>query len=37
MMMDAFGWTPEQFWEATPHEVWACIDAREETTKTLRR
>jgi hypothetical protein len=32
-MMSAFGWSADQYWEATPHEVWACIEAREEANK----
>jgi hypothetical protein len=36
-MMDAFGWSADQFWDATPHEVWACIEAREEANKQIRR
>jgi hypothetical protein len=23
----------DQFWDATPHEAWACIEAREEANK----
>jgi hypothetical protein len=29
--MDAFGWSAEQFWRATPHEWWAVIEARRAT------
>jgi hypothetical protein len=36
-MMDSFDWSADQFWKATPHEVWACIEAREEANKNLRR
>jgi hypothetical protein len=36
-MMDSFDWSADQFWKATPHEVWACIEAREEASKNLRR
>ncbi len=32
-MMSAFGWSADQFWAATPHEVWACIEAREDVVK----
>jgi hypothetical protein len=35
--MDAFGWSADQFWDSTPHETWACIDAREEANKQLQR
>jgi len=31
--MDGFGWSAEQFWESTPHELWAMIDARREANK----
>jgi hypothetical protein len=33
VMMSAFGWSPDHFWNATPHETWACIEARQEATK----
>ncbi|MBD8641138.1 phage tail assembly chaperone [Sphingomonas aerolata] len=26
--LDAFGWSADQFWSATPHELWSMIDAR---------
>lgn len=29
IMMEAFGWSADQFWAATPHEMWAVIEARE--------
>jgi hypothetical protein len=29
VMMDAFGWTADQYWRATPHEAWALIEARQ--------
>lgn len=32
-MMDSFGWSAEQYWQATPHEAWTCIDARIEANK----
>jgi hypothetical protein len=32
-MQDAFGWPPDQFWNATPHEVWDTIAARKEANK----
>ncbi|MBN3556888.1 phage tail assembly chaperone [Sphingomonas yabuuchiae] len=28
LALDAFGWSPDQFWSATPHEFWAVVDAR---------
>jgi hypothetical protein len=28
-MAEAFGWTAEQFWQSTAHEVWAVIEARQ--------
>jgi len=28
-MLEAFGWSADQFWRATPHEVWAAIEARQ--------
>ena len=31
--MDAFGWTADQYWSATPHEYWAMVDARLEASK----
>jgi hypothetical protein len=37
VMMDAFGWTAQQFWDATAHEAWACIESREEATKAIKR
>lgn len=33
IMMDAFGWSAEQFWKATSHEAWALIEARQEANK----
>lgn len=24
------GWRPAEFWAATPHEFWACIEGWEE-------
>lgn len=32
-MMDAFGWSADQFWSATPHELWACVEARQAANK----
>jgi hypothetical protein len=29
----SFGWTVDQFWTATPHELWAMIEARIEANK----
>lgn len=34
--MDAFGWTADQFWDATPHEIWACIGARQDANKAMK-
>ena len=31
--LDAFGWSADQFWWATPHEFWSMIDARVEANK----
>lgn len=31
--MDAFSWSPETFWRATPHEFWAMVEARREANK----
>jgi hypothetical protein len=31
--LDAFGWFPETFWAATPHEFWAMVDARIDANK----
>lgn len=33
--LDAFGWSAEQFWQATPHEFWAMIDARQEANRRI--
>jgi hypothetical protein len=33
LMMDAFGWSADQFWAATAHEVWAVIEARQIANK----
>lgn len=35
--MDAFGWSADQFWEATPHEYWAMVDARIAANDRLNR
>jgi hypothetical protein len=32
-MMQAFGWAADQFWDATPHEIWACIESRQEANR----
>jgi hypothetical protein len=29
LMMDAFGWSADQYWAATMHEVWSVIEARK--------
>lgn len=36
VMMEAFGWTADQFWSATPHEAWALIEARQAANKANR-
>ncbi|MBB4152901.1 hypothetical protein GGQ80_000789 [Sphingomonas jinjuensis] len=36
VMMDAFGWTAEQYWTATSHEIWALVEAREAANKRQR-
>jgi hypothetical protein len=33
IMMDAFGWTADQYWAATSHEIWAVIEAREDANR----
>lgn len=33
LALDSFGWSADQFWRATPHEIWAMIDARVEANK----
>ncbi|WP_439539671.1 phage tail assembly chaperone [Sphingomonas sp.] len=33
--MDAFHWSPDQFWNATPHELWAMVEARQEAVKAV--
>jgi hypothetical protein len=30
---DAFGWSADQWWNATPHEWWSMVDARREANK----
>lgn len=30
------GWTPEAFWRATPHELWAAFDYRAERAEAER-
>ncbi|HWU03173.1 MAG TPA: phage tail assembly chaperone [Novosphingobium sp.] len=35
VMMDAFGWSADQFWKATPHEIWAMIEARQRANARL--
>lgn len=30
---DAFGWSVNQFWDATPHEFWSMVEARQEANK----
>lgn len=25
---DTFGWSADEFWQSTPHEFWALVDAR---------
>jgi len=29
-MMNAFGWSADQYWASTSHEQWAVIEARRE-------
>jgi hypothetical protein len=29
LMMDAFGWSADEYWHATAHEAWALIEARQ--------
>jgi hypothetical protein len=31
--LDAFGWSADAFWAATPHEWWSMIEARETANK----
>jgi hypothetical protein len=33
LALDTFRWSAEQFWNATPHEFWAMVDARVEANK----
>jgi hypothetical protein len=33
LMMEAFGWSPDQYWASTSHEIWALIEARIEANK----
>lgn len=33
VMMDAFGWSAEDYWRSTSHEMWAMIEARREANK----
>ncbi|REF69650.1 phage tail assembly chaperone [Paracoccus versutus] len=30
------GWTPSEFWAATPRELWAAIEAAEEEAKAIK-
>jgi hypothetical protein len=30
VMGAAFNWTPDQFWQSTPHECWAVIEQHQE-------
>jgi len=34
---EAFGWSAEQFWQATPHEFWSMIEARERAIEAQRK
>jgi hypothetical protein len=31
--LDAFGWSADQFWDATPHEFFAMVEARTAANK----
>lgn len=31
--LDSFGWSADQFWSATPHELFALVDARVEANR----
>jgi hypothetical protein len=33
LALDTFGWSADQFWDATPHEFWAMVDARVAANK----
>jgi hypothetical protein len=33
--LSAFGWSAAQFWQATPHELWAMVEARQEANRDL--
>jgi len=35
--LDAFGWSPDIFWSATPHEFWSMVEARQEANKRQNR
>lgn len=32
-LQDAFGWSADRFWSATPVEVWSMIEARQQANK----
>lgn len=31
--LNSFGWSADQYWDATPHEYFAMIEARQEANK----
>jgi len=33
--LNAFGWRAEEFWRATPHELYSLFEARAEENKRL--
>lgn len=35
VMIDAFGWTAEQFWQSTAHEMWSAVEARERANERI--
>ena len=34
-MIESFGWTASQFWDATLHEVMAAFEARKRVNETI--
>ena len=31
--MAVLGWTPDQFWESTPHEFWTAIEGHQRANR----
>lgn len=36
MAKHGLGWTPSEFWAATPKELWAAIEAAEQEAEAIR-